>query len=63
MSLEELIKTSGVPKSRIAKSMNISPQWLSTLLSKDTNDLTINQLSGIVRAIGFELSVSVDIIL
>jgi predicted XRE-type DNA-binding protein len=59
--LHELIRTSKVEKRKIAKSMGISPQWLSALLAKDPDDLTINQLRSIVQAIGLELIVSVEV--
>jgi predicted XRE-type DNA-binding protein len=61
ITLADLIRESKVEKRRIAKDMGITPQWLSTLLARDPDDLTITQLRAIVKAIGMELTVSVDI--
>ena len=61
ITLADLIRESKVEKRTIAKKMGITPQWLSALLAKHPDDLTINQLRSIVQAIGLELTVSVDV--
>lgn len=61
ITLHELIKSAKIEKRQIAKNMNISPQWLSVLLAKNSDDLTISQLRSIVRAIGLDLNVSIDV--
>lgn len=62
ITLEQLIKDSRVEKRTIAKKMGISPQWLSVLLAKPQDELTIKQLRSIVHAIGLELTVSIDVL-
>ena len=59
-TLNQLIKQQNISKGAIAKSMHISPQWLSTLLQKDIKDLTINQLDEIIKTIGLTLSINVE---
>lgn len=61
ISINDLIKLSGRRKSSIAKEMGITPQWLSTLLSKHPDDLTVGQLKQICTALDLQLTVSVDI--
>lgn len=55
-SLEEIIKNSGITKKKLASKMGITPQWLYKLLSNE-GELTINQLSSILRALGYELEI------
>ena len=61
ITINDLIKVSGKSKSTIAKEMGISPQWLSVLLSKHPDDLTVGQLKQICTALGLQLTVSADI--
>ncbi len=61
--LETLIKQSGISKKKIAKTLKISPQWLSKLLSKDPEDLTIRQLKDILGAIHIDMSILIEGIL
>ena len=63
VGLEAIIKQSGISKKKIAKSLNISPQWLSKLLSKDTEDLTVRQVKDILRVIGIDMSIVLEEIL
>lgn len=56
-----LLKEHKVTNKELAKSLGVTPVWVSRLLSRPTEDLTVRQLRAIANAIGYELSISLDI--
>lgn len=51
-NLNYYIQVQKVAKKDIAKKLSISPQYLSKLLSRPLEELTIGQIKGICNAIG-----------
>lgn len=59
-NLNYYIQVQKVPKKLIAEKMNISPQYLSRLLSKPIEELTIGQVEGICKAIKLTLKLYLE---
>ena len=60
IDLNTLIKEKQILKSSIAKTLHITPQWLSSLLQKEIKDLTIGQFQSIVESIGLTMQIYVE---
>lgn len=59
-TLKELLKQANITQTALAKRLNVSRTYLSTIVNKDIDDISLTTLRSICTALGYTLSITIQ---